>query len=408
VKIILIILPFISMNANAQSLSEFYNAAVNNTAVVQSAILNEKASEYEKKKTYSNVLPTLSANSTTLWRDEVPSAGGSGTARQHNSYLNLSQPLFQGGSEYYALGIAKRLPKIARLATLQAEINLYNHVAEAFYTLIRIQRELRTLDEQENTLIARVRTLKKRARIGQNKKTDVLSAQSQLARVLADKAKTQSILIRAKAQLINLTGVKEILTLKDSEKVEKLKVPESWKKALQESPRLKQLQLELEVTDNELSATNGIFLPSVDLEGKYYLDRSGTLEDSKWDVSITAQWEIFSSGKDYSERKVALFKNERIKLELIDLKRSLINDYSSLKAVFLAQQKTVSMLNHAVKISKRSYTQHVKESNQGLVSPLDVLRALTDYLEVRKSYEQQIYEAQLSFVRLRSIAGVRP
>lgn len=394
--------------ATAQTLPELYQAAVKNTAAVQDSSLSLDIANYEKRKVYAEVLPTLSAYSTTVWRDQVASAGLFGEEKQHTSYLSLSQPLFQGGSEYYALGIAKRLPKIAALNKHQAEIDLYSRVAEAFYNLFRLGREFRTLEEQEDTLKTRVKTLSKRAKIGRNKMTDVLSAQTQLARVRAERAQTESAMLRAEALLKNITGLSEIGDLKDFETVDSLMVPAAWEQNIEQSPMIRKLGLELETADKELGVANGAFLPSVDVEGRYFLERDGNLRESEWDVSLNASWEIFSSGSDYSDRKVKKLEYERLLMQQRDLKRNLINDYSTLKKDFTIQQATVTKLSEAVKLSKRNYRQHVKEGNQGLVSQLDVLRALADYLEVRRAYEKQIYETKISYIKLKSLAGVRP
>ena len=288
------------------------------------------------------------------------------------------------------------------------ELNLYNEVAGLFYTVVRLRQNQTTYKEQEETLFRRVATLKQRAKIGRNKQTDVLSAESQLARVRAELSQIESQLIRAEQNLLNLTGVSELGSLSDDLDLNKLEVPLAWQNTLLETPRIRAAELALENSKKEVGVARSQFLPSVDLDANYYIERSGILKDSDWDVTINAKWNLFSGGEDISEKQIKDLEMRKLENYFLEEKRNIKNNFESLTKEFHLQKAVVAKLEQAVKLAEKNYKQHIKEANQGLVSHLDVLKVLEDYLQVRQNYDQQLYNAKVTWANLETMAGVLP
>ena len=402
----ILFLVFFSGVSQAQTLKQVFEAAKSYSASMKDKRLAVEQAEEEKSKAYSTVLPTVSANSSNVWRDQA-NVGAFGEGYQRTSWLNLSQPLFQGGAEYHALGIARRYPEIARLEKVTGELQLYEEVAAGFYELLRLVRQETIYSEQIMTLEKRVSTLKNRARIGRNKKTDVLAAESQLARTRAEAVRVESQLVAAANTLSNLTGL-ESFQLKDPVDVKKLVVGTAWQENLQSVPYLKAAELSLEVAKKEVSVVKANFLPSIDLDGNYYLERAGILQESDWDVTVTATWELISGGEDLSEKRIQALEVQRLEAQLQQDRRHITKDFVALKRELEVRKDMVSKLKSAVELSKRNYEQHVREANQGLVSQLDVLRVLEDYLQVRQTYDQELFNVKRTWVKLQVLAGVLP
>ncbi|MCB0407449.1 MAG: TolC family protein [Bdellovibrionales bacterium] len=406
--LIFFILNLVPLNAQGTTnLKQLFSAARSYTAKLKDKTIEEEIAKKEKSKVMAGVLPSLSATSSNVWRDQAD-VGAFGEGYQRTSYLTLSQPLFQGGAEYYALKIAGQLPEIARLERKNEELNLYNEVAGLFYTVVRLRQNQTTYKEQEETLFRRVATLKQRAKIGRNKQTDVLSAESQLARVRAELSQIESQLIRAEQNLLNLTGVSELGSLSDDLDLNKLEVPLAWQNTLLETPRIRAAELALENSKKEVGVARSQFLPSVDLDANYYIERSGILKDSDWDVTINAKWNLFSGGEDISEKQIKDLEMRKLENYFLEEKRNIKNNFESLTKEFHLQKAVVAKLEQAVKLAEKNYKQHIKEANQGLVSHLDVLKVLEDYLQVRQNYDQQLYNAKVTWANLETMAGVLP
>lgn len=393
--------------SHAQTLEEFYEAAKNQTAPVKEKMLGEEIAKYQKEKVVAGVLPKLSLQSTSIWR-EVANVGAFGQRYQSTSNFNLVQPLFRGGAEYYGIAAAKNLPKIAEYERENAENSLFAMVAEAFYQARRIEREREILLEQEKILRDRVGTLSNRVKIGRSKGTDLIAARSQLARITAERSRTERLWEEAKKLLMSRTGSTHIDKLIDSHKVDDLLVDPNWEKNLANTPQVKANELLYENAVKQAKVARGTYLPSMDLNGNYYLHRSGILRDSHWDVSLNAKWDLYTGGNDSAEVRIKKLEASQIEARLVDLKRNLTNDFAYLKKEFSIHQKALEELDDAVSLAKQNYEQHMKEANQGLVSDLDSLIVLESYLEVRRAYYQQAFDTKMAWVSLRVLAGDRP
>jgi outer membrane protein TolC len=358
---------------------------------VQDKIIESHIAEEKKDQINSSVLPTVSINSDHLWNEKKGLSESSSSTYSRSAYLNVSQPLFQGGSEYYALGAAQLLPRLAELEIIQEKITLFRDISFIYFEIIKLEHNQTTLLNQQKLLEERVSTLLKRAKIGRNKRTDVLSAKTGSARVSAELAQVESALIEAKQRLKILTGLNTIGELEDQEKLKDLQIPESWDTELMNSPLIKIEQLKLEYAQKEVSMTEGKFFPSVDLDSNYYADRDGNLKNSKWDVGINIKLDLYSGGEDASKKTIKIYQQKKRELILKDLLRNLQQQFDSLKEEFLKQKDVVKKLNQAIKLTSENNLQYIKEANKGLVSQLDVLRALEEHLLVQKAYDEQVY-----------------
>ena len=138
------------------------------------------------------------------------------------------------------------------------------------------------------------------------------------------------------------------------------------------------------------------------------MDRAGILQDSSWDITLNARWELYEGGNDSSEIQIRKLQAKQIKAQLVDIKRSQRIEFDSLKEQFFLHQKTLDQFEEAVKVAKKNYQEHQKEADRGLVSDLDALQVLDNYLAVRKTYSQQIFETKMTWAQLKALVGDIP
>jgi len=395
-------------SAQAFTLEEIYKSAIENTSVIQEKKYAEDIAREQETQAIATVLPTVAAVSTNTWRDEIPAVGPFGEGYQHFGAVNLSQPLFQGGAEYYALKNAQKFPDIAKYQREQEELALYRLVGQAFYQAIRSEQDLAIYIEQQKTLGERVKTLEKRARIGRSRGTDLIAARSQLARVTAELSKVKQQIIVAKNLLKNISGLERIDQLVDNSTPGSLSLSGSWEKHLMKTPLIKANELLVQNAKREIEAARGSFLPTVDLDGNYFLDRAGILQDSKWEVTVNARWELFSGGRDASQIRIKKLQALQLEAQLNDMKRNLKNDFNSLQEEFVMHKQITKEMRQAVKLAKQNYEQHIVEANRGLVSDLEALRVLEEYLQIRRTLDQQLFELKMTWVNMRALAGEHP
>lgn len=400
-----------SQAAYGLTLQEAFKSAVKHRALIAVKKVDQEIARKEKSQALSKVLPTITGSSQSEWLDTVILSGDTrrfGEGYQHTAKITVEQPIFQGGAEYYGLKIANTDIGIAELERTQAELNLYGDVADGFYNLLVLKQDIATLKEQESVLKKRVVFLRQRARIGRSKISEVTQARSQLARIIAQLSQKQSEHNVAKRNFLWLTGLGSLDHLTDLLKDSSLPVSNEWAEQVLYTPQVKAKELLLKNAKNKIRAAQTDFLPEVDLEGSYYLDRDGILSSSKWDLSLLATWEFFSGGSTLTEAKIQTLEAKKLELELKDLKSRLVQDYAAQKEKLELQKQTLEKLKLAEKLAKQNYKEQQEEFNRGLISNLDVLRALDDHLIVKSSYDRERFSSQLTWVRLKLLAGLTP
>lgn len=397
----------LSSSACAETLADFYEKALRNTAFIKEQDLAVSIAQEQKTQAQSAVLPTLSVQSNSVWRDQAD-VGAFGEAYQHSAFVSLSQPLFQGGGEYYALGIANNLPKVAELERERQKRILFSQVSQAFYQAFSLRRDRALYLEQEKALRERVSTLQRRAKIGRSKPTDVLAAQSQLARISAERANIERLYVNSENLLKNLTGINRIEFLADPLEAQQLQYNSAWAQRVEETPQIQAAELAMDNAKKAIGASRGTYLPSVDANANYYLDRAGILRDSEWDITVNAKWDLYNGGRDSSEVKIKRLQLLQMEARLTDTKRNQANEFESLKNQFFIHKKTLDQFNQAVRLAEKNYKQHIKEANQGLVSDIEALRVLDDFLQIRRTYEQQVIDTKITWAQMRALVGDLP
>ena len=389
------------------SFTELYHAAIKNNSLILNQNVSIEIAIEEKDKAYSTVRPQLNLVSSTVWREQA-NVGAFGEGRQHNAYASLSQPLFSGGAEYYALKIAKTFPEIAKLNKNFSEIQLYTQLSQLFYEGIRLQNEQKILVDQNKLLQERISTLQKRASIGRSKSTEVLAAKSIQAKVIAETSLNQKQMDFLKQKIKNLSLLESDYNFVEDQDPLGLTITPDWEKKLLTHPSVVIAELQIQNQKNQIQADGAGFLPKLDVEGKYYLDRAGILKDSDWDVTLNASWNLYGGGTTTSSKRISTLKLQQQEATLRETTTNLRNEFLTLLKNLDQQKQINKELKNAVEINKKNYEVHRSEFDKGLVNHLDLLRVLEEFLQAQKSYEQQIYATRTLWNEMNAMIGEMP
>lgn len=177
---------------------------------------------------------------------------------------------------------------------------------------------------------------------------------------------------------------------------------------MNESLPIKINEMTLENLNREIKVARGSYLPTLDIEGRRYIDRAGILEESKWDITLNASWNLYSGGNDSSEKRIKTLEYNTFKARFRDFKRDYLLEYKKLKADLQIKLTMIDKLEKAALLSEKNYKQHRIEADQGLVSQLDLLKVLEEYLQAQRQWVQQSFEARKLWFSLRQQVGVQP
>ncbi|MEZ4752397.1 MAG: TolC family protein [Bdellovibrionota bacterium] len=369
--------------------------------------LDEEIADSSHNKAIASLLPNLSVSSNHTLREPI---SGSSTAStfgqryQHTATLTLTQPLFQGGAEYAGLGYASAERQIANFKTKQAELDLAIEVATGFFSLATVNAEISNLLEQDDLLEKRVIFLQHWVRIGRSKPSELTAVQSQKAKIAADVSKAQSERQVSYETFLWLTG------LENANELEWESAPDAIPKQIDVDnlPAVRSLELEMENAERSRTIARADYWPSVDLQGNYYLQRAGILAGSRWDLNLTLTWNLFSGGATAAESTIKAKEAQKKEIELRDLKHRLRQDFLGQQRLLEFQKRTVEKLEQAVRYSRKNYLEQQEEFKKGLITNLEVLRAMDDYLQVKRALDREKIASRLAVVRLKTLLGEKP
>lgn len=291
----------------------------------------------------------------------------------------------------------------------QAGLNLFQAVSEAWLSVLSVQKELATILAQKETLDTIILDLKERSKIGRNRVTDVYTAEAEVARVKAEIESLKFKKIESETQLKYLTGLDTIPLLDQKNMVTPPeKLSKEWRNNIPDTPALKALRADLEVAEFQKEALKGDFWPQVDLDGNYYLERAGILERSKWSVSIDATWTLWDWGqrghlveqKETQREQARLSLENGLRQQRLELQKAIKN--------YEQKQIELSYYKAAAKLSNKNYVALKNDHDLGLISNIEVLRALHDYYDVERRKDNIEIDLKRAWIHLKILRGERP
>lgn len=173
-------------------------------------------------------------------------------------------------------------------------------------------------------------------------------------------------------------------------------------------PDIKASLQQVNLADQRISIAKGSHYPKLDLTGNYYLDRTGVLETSDWDVGVALVIPIYQGGAVQAQVRQAAEGKRIAQLTSSEALRAAERDVAINYQNFLQIQEQLKSLREALKKSEEVYKLNKKDYKYGLVTNLDVLQSLNIFIETKRSYDNLISIGHLNYKNLEALIGVLP
>lgn len=395
------------------SLDDCYAAALKRSEnVATQAELIEQAEE-KARQAKGGLLPSVSAIASRRWQQPVENGTGNAIspATQDLAHLNLSQPIFRGLREFAALRQAGALRAAALHLYRQAEILLYRDVAQAFYSVQSLERDLANVESQVGLFGQRVRELEERIRIGRSRVSEKLTIQASQAGLRSQIEALKGQLEVAREALAFQTGLPADVPLREEKAVASPGPPlplERYLARIDERPDVQAGRSQVAAAEEGVSVAKGAHLPSLDLGGNLYLTRPGLLRDSHWDVTVGLSIPIYAGGILQSRVRESASQEAQAELALSRARRLAEQEIRALHATVSSGLKQLQALEDAARLSEGNYSQQSREYRLGLVTNIDVLQALITAQESRRALDRARYALRNDRERLDSSAALKP
>ncbi len=394
------------------TLQACYDLALRRSTAVEISESEIVASAARYAQALGTALPHIAFRATEFLQD----SGASG-ASLSNSFARTSRPelaftatqaLFQGMKEFQSLRIAKADAARVKLLTEDARRQLFADVATAFFTVARIEQDLRTIAQLLRVVRSREAVLVTQVGLGKSRESERLAQSTDRALLAAEYERQLGAKKIAYEMLAFLTGKNPHppITWEHRRRAGVGRVQEYLGHA-EQRPDVQAAQHAVAVAKGFINVQRGDLWPRADLGANYYPYRVGFQQDIHWDLQLQLSVPVFHWGTIGQVREAraqwqqAIYQAEnRSRTARTEIERA----YQSLQTT----QRTLSEYDRAAHMAEQSYAAQESDFQLGVVTNLQVLqsqRSMLDALRLRNGAQVQ---AWLDWTALQVTAGLLP
>lgn len=385
----------------------YTRALAKSEAVAQQGELAKQAGE-KKYQAIGGLLPSVTGSAGYQREEETSRGSGRPVPDQPTVKITASQPLFRGGREYFAVRQAGKNADAQKAAGKQSELTLFRDLAQGFYAVISAGQDLAGLATQMSAYDERIKELENRERVGRSRTSEILSAQSARAALQAQHEQLKGQLAVARETLSFLTGLDNSVPLADSAASATVIQPlDYYLQGIGNRPDVKAAALKSEAAHAGLWVARCALLPSLDLMGNYYLQRTGISGDIKWDAQLALTVPLFTGGANLSRIREASSVDRLGALEMSRVRRLAEQDIRIAYSRVSTDLAQVSALSAAADLAERNYQEQSSDYKLGLVTNIEVMQALAQAQDSRRAFNRSVYTLKTDLAVLETAAALR-
>ncbi|MGW8247299.1 MAG: TolC family protein [Acidiferrobacterales bacterium] len=392
------------------NLDQYYEAALKRSEVIGThrELITQAEEQYRQARAAR--LPTLSgvASYTQQPSVNITPAPPSTLSSQTNARLSVTQPLFRGFREFAALRQTRALVSAQDDDYRRARVLLFEDVVQNFYTVLSLERDLDNYAEEINQNLAREKDLQARVRIGRSRRSEVLNVQATISTLRAEVEHTHAQLQAARENLAFLSGRDAGTPLRDEQPtVYQVEPVDTYLTNLDQRPDIEASKQRYVAAKENVAVVKGERLPSLDLNGNYYLERPGYFKDINWDVQLLLTIPLYSGGSVKSKVREAVSQRTQAELLLSETRRQATQEIRSAHSAVVYDLAQRDALENSTNAAEKSYQAQLRDYRLGLVTNLDVLQALTALQQNRRALDRVRLSTKLDFLKLQAVSGRR-
>lgn len=389
----------------AVTLDEAFRAAIKHESVqIERSRFEQVESQIDQAR--SSIFPEINARGSYLIQQDSPVFSSPVIDKNRKSLsLELIQPLFQGFQEFAAIRLAQG-EKLAQMARLErSKVELFSNLYQVFFSIKKIEKEIDHIEELYQLSTERVNFIDQRVRIGRSRQSELISAKAQMMTVSSQLEGAKSRLIDQRERFYTLTGLSSESEITLENFKDELGPLEFYLNKSQSSAWVKPEKFLFDASEERVQIARADYYPSFDLRANYYPYREGSLEDVRWDVTFNMTIPLYSGGLRSARVRQAVHEKKESELRYRLQKK---DARENVRTAYLRLENGRSQLDHfrqAVRLNRENYELQRREYGLGLVSNLDVLQALNQYIQSRRDLSDLELENSQYYYQLMALTG---
>ena len=423
-RLVLIPLFFLLMTATSAfadvsgitTLQESVAAAVKHHPQIKSLLYNREAMSSNLTAALGRFFPSLDLTSDAGFQQYNTSTARLGNTEDRtrtatDTTLLLTQNVFDGMDRYNEYQGSK-----ARLTSAEHRLvdNVETVALDAIRAHIDIVRERKLLTLAEENIISHQEVLEsiaERVAGGAGSLADEMQARGRVARAETTQIKYSGALRTAEAEYYRLTG--RAPGLLDEPEYMMAELPSGLEevllKAMENNPKIKIYQAEVEVSEKDRNVTDSELYPNIDIEvstrNTNQLDGSDTyLQDNR--AMLALSWNLFNGGTDYQRIQTANARIREAQEDLRDITDDMTRQVVTAWSEYDTAVKSIEKHMEALSYSMESRDMYLMQFNVGQRSLLDVLDSINEVFSNSVLLETAQSNRNFSLYKLLTLEGI--
>ncbi|MBP4137226.1 TolC family protein [Flavobacterium geliluteum] len=423
----LILFLFCIAKSNAQEVLTIESAikiALENNFEIRIAKNTSKISETNVTLGNAGMLPTATASvvdNNSIQNSSQTRQDGTSTSlnnAKNNSLtygVSLGWTIFDGMKMFARLDQLKELEKLGDTELKRTILSKISQVNSAYYDLVQQQQQLAALDTTIVISTQRLDLAKNRFSIGKASKLEVLNAQ-------VDLNSDQVALLRQKEAYANAKILLNQYLARDSKvdfKVmdvvtvdEKLILADLLALAQKQNPVLEAQIINKRIAELQLKQVKADRYPTVQLTSGYNFSESQsslgfTTEASSKGLNygFNASLNIFDGFNQHRNEKIAKLDIENTQIAIEQQNNILNTQVSTAFQTYLTNLELIGLEEDNEEIAKQNLSITLDKFKIGTITTIEFRTAQLNYVNAKVRYSNAQYQAKLSEIALKELAG---
>ncbi|OGR89377.1 MAG: hypothetical protein A3A86_05625 [Elusimicrobia bacterium RIFCSPLOWO2_01_FULL_60_11] len=401
--------PGLAADVSTLTLSQCYALALQQNESLK--IQGETVYQFEQrvKDALSAVLPKVDLLYSLFWQDTTGTGSGDGgvggtltRSERPEAKVQLRQPLFSGFREFRARKGFESEKMRQELVFKRAHLLLYDGIANAFYTVLRLEQNLSNTQNTLKLTQERIRDLESRVKLGKSRRSELVSSEAQLATLEGQQEVLRGQAASAREALQYLIGqdVRDRVLADEIPAVPPAAAIETVLARAQSRTDLLALAQDVKTKKLALKVSRGAVYPTVDVLGNYYLKRVGFQEPIDWDLLLTVDLPLFRGGADLASIRLRESELRQAEWELRRAQREIESVLRRSHIHLTTALAQLAAFREAYEKARESYRLQVEEYRYGLVNNLEVLAALRTLQDAKRDLDNTVIDTKLDYLAL--------
>ena len=332
-----------------------------------------------------------------------------------NYGVSLDWTIFDGLRMFARYDQLKELQKLGETRLKQTILLKIAEVNATYFDLVQQQQQLIAIDSTLLISSQRLQLAENRFKIGKASKLEVLNAQVDLNTDKVTLLRQKELYANTKIKLNQILArdvKKEFTVLNDIKVDNSLVLPQLIELAKQQNPQLQTQIIAKNVSELQLKQVKAARYPIVSLNTGYNFQNTEsslgfTRESSArgFNYGFSATLNIFDGFTQNRNEKIAKFELENTKLAIEQQSQVLESQLSTFYQTYLTNLELINLEQNNEVIAKQNLAITIDKLKIGTITTIEFRAAQLNYVNARVRNSNAQYQAKLSEIALKELAG---